>query len=168
MNDTNHPSSSQRTALLQAYRAIEKLEAKLREAQQHQAEPIAIVGMGCRFPGADNPEQFWQMLCAGVDASREHPADRWDMESYYDPMPGLPGKVYVKRGSYVDNVDQFDAGFFGITPHEADSMDPQQRLLLETSWEAVEDANIPADRLRQSLTGVYVGMSNAEIGRAHV
>jgi acyl transferase domain-containing protein/acyl carrier protein len=162
MNDTNPPSSSQRTALLQAYRAIEKLEAKLRDSQQRQAEPVAIVGMGCRFPGADNPGQFWQMLCAGVDASREHPSERWDMEPHYNPTPGLPGKVYVRRGCYVDNVDQFDAGFFSITPHEADSMDPQQRLLLETSWEALEDANIPADRLRQSRTGVYVGMSNAD------
>ncbi len=121
-------------------------------------EPIALVGIGCRFPGdADTPEAFWQLLRNGVDTARPLPADRWKFEDYYDPTPNTPGKMYVRAGSFLDRVDRFDAAFFGISPLEAAAIDPQQRLLLEVCWEALEHANLAADGLRESRTGVYVG-----------
>lgn len=159
---TNAKPTVHHKALLQAYRAIEKLESKLKAAHKRQSEPIAIVGMGCRFPGGSNLEMFWQTLRDGVDTTREHPAERWDMDAFYDATPGTPGKIYVRREAYIDDVDAFDPHFFGIPPREAESMDPQQRLVLEVSWEALEDANLPPHQLRGSRTGVYVGMSNTD------
>jgi acyl transferase domain-containing protein/acyl-CoA synthetase (AMP-forming)/AMP-acid ligase II/acyl carrier protein len=121
-------------------------------------EPIALVGIGCRFPGnADTPEAFWQLLRNGVDTARPLPADRWNFADYYDPTPNTPGKMYVRAGSFLDRVDRFDAAFFGISPLEAAAIDPQQRLLLEVCWEALEHANLAADGLRESRTGVYIG-----------
>jgi acyl transferase domain-containing protein/acyl carrier protein len=122
-------------------------------------EQIAIIGMACRFPGgANSPELFWQLLTTGVDAIGEIPADRFDIDTYYDPTPAVPGKVAARRGGFLDQVDRFDATFFGISPREAERMDPQQRLLLESSWEALEGAGqIPA-RLLGSQTGVFVGL----------
>jgi acyl transferase domain-containing protein/acyl carrier protein len=154
--------TSKRQALLQAYQAIRKLEAKLKAIEQNKPEPIAIIGMGCRFPGGDNPETFWQTLRNGVDTTAEHPTERWDIEPYYHPTPGLPGKIYVRRGAYINNIDKFDPHFFGISPREAENMDPQQRLVLEVSWEALENANIPPDQLKGSRTGAYVGISNTD------
>lgn len=158
MSDTKDTSKHQ--ALLQAYQAIRKLEAKLKAIEQ--PEPIAIIGMGCRFPGGDNPDNFWQTLQNGVDTTTEHPTERWNIEPYYDPTPGLPGKIYVRRGAYINNIDQFDPNFFGISPHEAENMDPQQRLVLEVTWEALENANIPPDQLQGSRTGAYIGVSNTD------
>ncbi|MCE7987757.1 MAG: SDR family NAD(P)-dependent oxidoreductase [Caldilinea sp. CFX5] len=121
-------------------------------------EPIALVGIGCRFPGnADTPAAFWQLLRNGVDTARPLPADRWNVADYYDPTPNTPGKMYVRAGSFLERVDRFDAAFFGISPLEAAAIDPQQRLLLEVCWEALEHANLAADHLRESRTGVYVG-----------
>ena len=154
-----HPTS-QRATLLQAYRTIERLEAKLKAAEEPHGEPIAIVGLAGRYPGGADLDAFWQTLDNGVDASSDHPADRWDLAPYYDPTPGTPGKVYIRRGAYVADVDKFDARFFGISPREADNLDPQQRLVLETSWEALEHANLPPDQLQNTRTGVYVGVSN--------
>lgn len=126
--------------------------------QQAPDHAIALVGIGCRFPGgANTPEQFWQLLTNGVDTARPIPADRWPIEAYYDPAPNTPGKMYVRAGHFLDEIDRFDAAFFGITPLEATAMDPQQRLLLEVCWEALEQANLAADRLRESRTGVYIG-----------
>ncbi|MEM7532862.1 MAG: beta-ketoacyl synthase N-terminal-like domain-containing protein, partial [Chloroflexota bacterium] len=153
--------SSQRATLLQAYQTIKKLEAKLKSTEQ-QSDPIAIVGLSGRYPGGANLDDFWQTLYHGVDATGEHPTDRWDIAPYYDPTPGTPGKIYIERGAYVANIDQFDARFFGISPREADNMDPQQRLVLEVSWETLEHANLPPDRLKNSRTGVYVGVSNGD------
>lgn len=130
------------------------------QAELIRAEPIAIVGLACRFPGgADDPEAFWSLLERGADAIREVPRDRWDIDALYDPDPGAPGKMCCRYGGFLEGVDLFDAEFFGISPREAAGMDPQQRLLLEVSWEALERANQPADRLFGSSTGVFVGIS---------
>lgn len=126
-----------------------------------EAEPMAIVGMGCRFPGgAHNPAQFWELLHHGRDALIDVPADRWHMDDFYDPDPGVPGKSYVRQGGFLPDLSLFDADFFGISPREALRLDPQQRLLLETTWEAVEEAGLAADTLAGSSTGVFIGMTN--------
>ncbi|WP_372365772.1 SDR family NAD(P)-dependent oxidoreductase [Candidatus Uabimicrobium sp. HlEnr_7] len=125
-------------------------------------EKIAVIGLSCRFPGAGDSESFWNMLVEGVDAVSEVPQSRWDLDEYYDPDPDAPGKMYTKHGGFVDNVDLFDAGFFGIAPREAASMDPQQRLFLEVSWEALEKAGEMKPQLRNSRTGVFVGVSTRD------
>ena len=102
---------------------------------------IAIVGMGCRFPGAPSPKAFWELLKNGVDAVGEVPADRWSLSSFYDPNPAARGKTYARWGGFLESIDKFDAAFFGISPREAECMDPQQRLLLELAWESLEDAD---------------------------
>lgn len=145
---------------------IRELRAQLDALEAARTEPIAIVGMGCRFPGgANNPDAYWQLLKNGLDAIEPIPADRWDIEEYYDPDPAKPGKMYVRSGGFLKNVDQFDAAFFGISPREAISMDPQQRLLLEVSWSALENAGIAPDRLDGSQTGVFIGISTNDYGR---
>lgn len=124
------------------------------------ATPIAIVGIGCRYPGANNPEAFWQLLRNGVDAISEVPQQRWDVNSFYDPNRATPGKMNTRWGGFLSKVDQFDAPFFGISPREAESLDPQQRLLLEICWEALENAGKAPSKLAGSNTGVFVGISN--------
>lgn len=122
-------------------------------------EPIAVIGMSCRFPDAKDPAAFWQMLCEGVDAISEVPADRWEKEAFFHPDPGVPGKSISYWGGFLDRIDQFDPFFFGIAPVEAEQMDPQQRLLLELSFEAFDDAGQAKEKLDGSKTGVYVGIS---------
>src|SRR5262249_37709536 len=118
-------------------------------------EGIAIIGIGCRLPGGSNsPETFWRLLRDGVDARQEVPADRWDIDAYYDPDPDAPGKMYSRWGAFIEDADKFDAGFFGLAPREAISMDPQQRVLLETAWQALENAGQAGGGLRRSRTGV--------------
>jgi amino acid adenylation domain-containing protein len=139
---------------------LEELEARLTAAERAQIEPIAVVGMSCRFPGgADDPGAYWRLLREGIDAITEVPPERWDVDEYYDPDPEAPGKMYARHGGFLKNVDQFDAAFFRISPREAASLDPQQRLLLEVSWEALEDAQVPPDTLHGSTTGVFVGVT---------
>ncbi|MEH1788638.1 MAG: beta-ketoacyl synthase N-terminal-like domain-containing protein [Nostoc sp.] len=121
-------------------------------------EPIAIIGIGCRFPGANNPEAFWQLLCNGVDAISEVPKDRWDVESFYDPDPTKPNKTNSRWGGFVNQADEFEPEFFGISPREAAWMDPQQRLLLEVAWEALEDAGQVPEHLSGTKTGVFIGI----------
>ena len=127
--------------------------------QQRGAEPLAIIGLGCRFPGASDPESFWQFLREGGDAITEVPTERWDPQTFYDPKVGVPGKMNTRWGGFLKQVDQFDPQFFGIAPREARRINPQQRLLLEVVWEALEDAGLPPEGLRGTSTGVFVGIS---------
>jgi len=122
-------------------------------------EPIAIIGMSCRFPGAQDIFEFWQLLRDGRDAITEVPASRWEINDFYDPNPDIPGKMNTRWGGFLDEVAEFDPEFFGISPREANLMDPQQRLLLEVSWEALENAGIAPDKLAGSQTGVFIGIS---------
>lgn len=131
-------------------------------------EPLAIIGIGCRFPGGASPASFWNMLCAGTDAIREVPLDRWSIAAHYDPAPGRAGKSLSKWGGFIENIDRFDSGFFGISAREADSIDPQQRLLLEASWEAFEDGGQTLEELRTSSTGVFVGISTTDYAAMQV
>jgi acyl transferase domain-containing protein/acyl carrier protein len=125
-------------------------------------EPIAIIGIGCRFPGSSGPAEFWQLLRDGVDAITEIPPDRFAVDSVYDPEPGTPGKIINRAGGFLRGIDQFDASFFGISPREASRMDPQHRLLLEVTWEALEDAGLTPPRLAGSDTGVFIGATTAD------
>ncbi|WP_341891916.1 SDR family NAD(P)-dependent oxidoreductase, partial [Variovorax sp. YR752] len=122
-----------------------------------RADPIAIIGMGCRLPGdVFDAEGFWQLLCDGIDAVREVPPGRWNTEALYDPDPAVPGKIASKWGGFLDTIDGFDAAFFGILPREAERMDPQQRLFLEVAIEALDHAGLPRDKLAGSRTGAFV------------
>ncbi|HEX6047365.1 MAG TPA: beta-ketoacyl synthase N-terminal-like domain-containing protein [Pyrinomonadaceae bacterium] len=131
--------------------------------QETAREPVAIIGIGCRLPGANNADAFWQLLREGIDAITEVPADRWDARAFYsaDPVPP-PGKMNTRWGGFLDQVDQFDAAFFGIAPREATHMDPQQRLLLEVAWEALEDAGQVPQRLAGTQAGVFIGVATSE------
>jgi 8-amino-7-oxononanoate synthase len=122
-------------------------------------EPIAVVGMGCRFPGGiTSPDELWRFLCGGRDAIGPVPPDRWSTEKLYHPDRDRAGTVQVRAGGFIDGIEQFDAAFFGISPREAHGMDPQQRLLLEVAWEALEDAGIPAARIAGTDAGVFTGI----------
>jgi acyl transferase domain-containing protein/acyl carrier protein len=125
-------------------------------------EPIAIVAVSCRFPGAPDPEAFWEVLSGGVDAIREVPEERFDIDEFYDPDPETPGKTYTRFGGFLDGVDGFDPEFFGISPREAVWIEPQQRLMLETSWEGLERAGYSPGALRGSRTGVFAGVAANE------
>jgi len=127
-----------------------------------QANDIAIVGIGCRFPGgADSPAAFWDLLLRGTDAITAIPAERWDAEALYDPRPGISGRSYARHGGFVEGIDRFDAEFFGLSRREAERMDPQQRLLLEAAWDALEDGGIRLDAVRRQV-GVFVGISTSD------
>ncbi|WP_235489753.1 polyketide synthase, partial [Frankia sp. AvcI1] len=115
-------------------------------------EPVAVIGLACRLPGAPDPEAFWRLLVEGRSSVREVPAGRWDAAALDDLV--APGQRY---GGYLDAIDEFDAEFFGISPREAAAMDPQQRLILELSWEVLEDAGVLPASLRGTATGVFIG-----------
>ncbi len=138
------------------------VRAPRQRARARAQEPIAIVGMACRFPGAPNLKGFWQLLRNGVDAISEVPPERWDADALYDPEPGARGKMCSKWGGFVEGVDAFDAAFFGISTHEAARLDPQQRMFLEVAWEALEDAGQAPTALAGSATGVFAGVCGSE------
>jgi acyl transferase domain-containing protein len=151
-------SPSQRLLL-----ALKEARTKLEAVERSKTEPIAIVGMGCRFPGgACDPDAFWQLLRDGGDAMVEVPRDRWNIDDYYNPDPDAPGKMYTRKGGFLQQVDQFDPLFFGISPREAVSMDPQHRLLLQVGWEALERAGQAPSQLVGSRTGVFVGIGQMD------
>ena len=145
-------SPEKRKALLQLQKRIKT-----------PVQPIAVIGMGCRFPGgANDPDSLWRVLHEATDAIREVPPDRWDADAFYDPDPSAPGKMNSRWGGFLNGVDQFDPAFFGITPREAIQMDPQQRMLLEVAYEALEDAGQPLDQVAGSETGVFIGVSTVD------
>jgi acyl transferase domain-containing protein/acyl carrier protein len=152
-------NTTELSPLKRALLAIEELQAKLDTVEKRRHEPIAIIGVGCRIPGgANDPEEFWQLLHEGRSGVREIASDRWDADAYYDPNPDAPGKIATRFGGFLDQVDRFEPQFFEIAPREALTMDPQQRLLLEVSWEALEHAGQSPVKLSHTRTGIYIGV----------
>lgn len=152
------------TPLQKAYLAIRELRGKLERLERAGTEPIAVIGMGCRVPGARNPESFWELVRDGRDAITSIPPDRWDASANFDQEAGRPGKSYIRHGGFLDEIDHFDAAFFGISPREASIIDPQHRLLLEVTWEALEYAGLPPIKLAGGPTGVFVGVTANDYG----
>lgn len=157
---TKNKSDAHMELLTKALHKIEELEDKLDNSEQGQSyEPIAILGMGCRFPGGvRTPEQFWQLVEGKKNAIGKVPKTRWDADAFYDSDPDMIGKVYSSYGGFLDDVDQFDASFFDISPREAQSMDPQQRIALETTWEALEQAGQTKEGVKGKEIAVFMGV----------
>ncbi|WP_437568146.1 SDR family NAD(P)-dependent oxidoreductase [Sorangium sp. So ce542] len=130
-------------------------------------EPIAVIGVACRFPQAPDPDAFWRLLRGGVDATSDVPPGRWDVDALYSADRGAPGKMSARRGGFLDRVDLFDPQFFDISPREAVQMDPQQRLMLELAWESLEDAGVPPRSLEGSQTGVFFGAMWGDYARVN-
>ncbi len=160
------PKGMELSPIKRALLEIRELRARLAQCEAVRTEPIAIVGMSMRLPGGvRDAASFEALLWDGRDAIGPIPASRWSVDELYDPDIDAPGKMITRFGGYLDDVDQFDAEFFGIAPREAECMDPQQRLLLELAWEAIEDSGRAPTSLAGSRTGVYVGLANSDYGR---
>src|SRR3984885_8230194 len=159
-------TQEQLSPLKRAIVELREMRGKLDELERRKNDPIAVVGVGLRLPGGASDEtSLWRMLAEGRDAVTELPRERWDIEAYYEPDPDKPGKMNIRHGAFLTEVDQFDADFFGVSPREAVSMDPQQRLLMEVSWGALENAAIAPASLFGTQTGVFVGMGNNDYWR---
>jgi mycoketide-CoA synthase len=158
----NHPTAAKLADFLSRQSSGASARVVARPASAND-DPIAILGMACRFPGASSPEELWKLLATGTDAVGGFPTDRgWDLERLYDPDPDAPGTSYTRQGGFLADAAGFDAEFFGISPREALVMDPQQRLLLEASWEALEAAGIDPASLQASETAAFVGVSSQD------
>lgn len=160
-NQEGTPTSA--ATMRRAYATMERLQHQVEEYKRARSEPVAIVGMACRFPGGViDTATYWDLLSGGRDAVGEVSADRWDVDAFYDREPQQPGKTISRWGGLLDHIDRFDHDFFGISRREAVSMDPQQRLFLEVTWEALEDAGLAPHRLAGSQTGVYLGICSSD------
>ncbi len=158
---TNSNAKENTSVVKRAFIEIERLENELRSLKT--PEPIAIIGMGCKFPGSSNsPEQFWDLLKNGKCAITDIPSERWNLEGFYDADPNAKGKSYVKKGAFLDNIDLFDAAFWGMSPMEAEALDPQQRILLEVTYCALENAKLNINQLEGSKTAVYIGIGSSD------
>jgi acyl transferase domain-containing protein/acyl-CoA synthetase (AMP-forming)/AMP-acid ligase II/acyl carrier protein len=160
----DYPNIKELSRHLAGSAKVRKLEHEGRRTAANE-EPIAVIGIGCRFPGAINPDEFWQLLRDGVDAVSDVPTARWDADAFYDPRPATPGKMNTRWGGFVEGIEQFDPQFFGISPREAVRTDPQQRLLMEVTWEALEHAALTPQRLAGTQTGVFIGISSNDYAR---
>lgn len=166
MSNTPQENSNYKDLMKNALLEIKKLRSELAQSKETGTEPIAIIGMECRFPGKGvDLNGFWELLKNGEDTITEVPTSRWNMKDFYDPNPETAGKTYTKHGSFLNSVNEFDPLFFGISPREAESMDPQQRILLEVAWQALCNANQNPKALKGTKTGVFVGISTNEYGR---
>src|SRR5271166_1480560 len=146
--------------------ALEEAVSRLNEVERARHEPIAILGIACRFPGkANDLEAYWQLLLARGDAVGRVPANRWHPDEYYDPEFAKPGRLYARDAAFLDRIEEFDAEFFGISAREALSLDPQQRLLLEVTWEALENAGIRPSTLAGTGTAVFIGITGSDYSR---
>ncbi len=153
----------QQALMRRALDELRELRTKLAKYQQAEHEPIAVIGLGCRFPGGcDSPEALWQFLAEGKNARSEVPAERWSLAEYYDATAQTPGKISSRYGAFLSDIATFDADFFAIAAREAEQMDPQQRLLLETSWQTFERTGIHPKALRNSRSGVFIGCMTQE------
>ncbi|MFE7559172.1 type I polyketide synthase [Kitasatospora sp. NPDC057500] len=151
--------SASMAAMKRAYLTMERMQHRIDAYERARTEPVAVIGVGCRFPGGvGDPDAYWELLASGTDAIGEIPADRWDVDAFYDERPRTPGRHSTRWGGFLDRIDRFDHEFFGISRREAVSMDPQQRLVLEVAWEALEDAGQAPHALAGSRTGVFLGI----------
>lgn len=153
--------TDQRQLLKDALLQIRALKSRVSELERTR-EPIAIVGIACRVPGAATKDALWQMLLEGRDGVREVPAERWNADAFYDARVGTPGKTNCRHGGFIDRAFEFDCDFFRIAPTEARTMDPQQRVMMEVAWHALEDAGLTAERIAGTRTGVFIGACNAD------
>ena len=159
MSDNANNRGAQLSTAKRTLLALEKMQSRLAATETSQHEPVAIIGLSCRFPGAANATEFWKLLRDGVDAISVVPGSRWDVDRYYDADPNVPGKMNTRWGGFITGVDQFEPQIFRISPREARTMDPQQRLLLEVTWEALESAGLAPDAQSGTATGVFVGIT---------